>query len=75
MEVFKNALSKNTELSSKFQLAEEYKDYMKENQKKLTDINDAITKLYTPEMVALMEKIQKLSVEVSSNSLSAKETN
>lgn len=60
-----NAASlKNIEAIQAFQLKKEYQDYLRENQKKLNEINDAIKKFYTPEMIELQDKMQKLSTEV-----------
>lgn len=60
-----NAISlKNIQAIQEFQLKKEYQDYISTNQKKLSELNDAIKKLYTPEMTELQEKIQKLNAEV-----------
>lgn len=60
-----NAASlKNIQAIQEFQLKKEYQDYIREKQNRLNELNDAIKKLYTPEMTELQAKMQKLSAEI-----------
>jgi len=63
-EVIKKAALQQIESFEKIQASKEYQDYIFSNQASLTEISTAIQKLYTPEMKALQEKIQKLTTTV-----------
>lgn len=58
---------KNTQAMQKIQSDPKYQDYIKSNQEKIAQLDAAIQKLYTPEIIAVQNKIKELSAEVYQN--------
>ncbi len=47
-----------------FQTSKEFKDYLESKQTKIIELNDAIAKFNTPEIISLQKEIQELNTEV-----------
>lgn len=63
-EWFKDLLDKRNQTMKDFQTSKEFKDYLESKQDKIAELNEAINKYNTPEIISLQKEIQELNVEV-----------